>query len=80
MKFEIKRASHTIIDDMPDYLGPDVKNAYKEVIVPYVGSEGYAGWFIEIRTLEELIALQEEVGKDLIFNNHSVWIYDDYME
>jgi hypothetical protein len=37
-------------------------------------------FYIEIRTLEELMALQAEVGDDLIVGKEDIWIYDGYME
>lgn len=37
-------------------------------------------YLITINTLEELMALQAEVGEDLIVGASDLWIYDDYME
>jgi hypothetical protein len=37
-------------------------------------------WFIEIDTLEDLMALRERVGDDLVLGGDSITIYDDYME
>ena len=80
MKFKIMRASHTVIDDEINYPGPDVKNAYKEVRIPYEGSDEVTDWYVDVNTLEELIELRKEVGYDLIFNEDEIWICDDYME
>ena len=80
MKFEIIRASHTAINDEPGYPGPDVKKAYKEITIPYEGSDEVVDWYININTLDELVALNEEVGHDLIFSAGQIRIHDDYME
>jgi hypothetical protein len=37
-------------------------------------------WFVELETLEDLIALHKEVGDDLIVSEGSIWVYDSYME
>jgi hypothetical protein len=37
-------------------------------------------WFIEINTLEELMNLQKEVNSNLIINDGTIEIYDDYRE
>lgn len=65
MKFEILRAS-----DTSSKAPAPCDGAFLE------GNE----WVIEINTLEELLALQNKVGNDLIVNNKQIWIYDDYME
>ena len=35
---------------------------------------------VEINTLEELMALVEEYGEDLVINKERIIIYDDYLE
>lgn len=37
-------------------------------------------WFIEINTIEELMALIEREERDLIVGRDSITIYDDYVE
>ena len=43
-------------------------------------------WYIEIATLEELLALMERAGHDLVlspartWNHNRITIYDDYLE
>ena len=38
------------------------------------------GPFIDINTLEELMAFREHVGSDLVLGDETITIYDDYME
>jgi hypothetical protein len=42
--------------------------------------DGERGWFIEINTLEELIALSVREDESLVVDKDSIYIYDDYME
>jgi hypothetical protein len=42
--------------------------------------DGEYGWFIEINTLEELIALSVREDESLVVDKDSIYIYDDYME
>lgn len=65
MRFEILRASSHGADSPIPCAG-----AFKE--------EG--AWFINIDTLEQLCALRDEVGDDLILSDDCIWIYDGYME
>lgn len=41
-------------------------------------------WFVELPTIEALMALRKEAGADLIIGSMrqqpDIWIYDDYME
>jgi len=68
MKFEIIRASST---------WPRAETAPCEG----ANQEGDIGdWYIEISSLEDLLALSKKVGSDLIVNDRQIWIYDDYME
>ena len=80
MKFQIYRASHAGINSNKDYQGPEIKRAYKETQIPYEGADEVVGWYVDINTLEELMALNAETGCDLIINSEDIWIYDDYME
>jgi hypothetical protein len=66
MKFEIVRASD---------------NFRKDSDKPCEGAwlENDA-WWIEIPDLASLIALSKSVGRDVIVNDSSIRIYDDYIE
>lgn len=37
-------------------------------------------WYIEINTIEELMAFKQEVGFAIIIGNNSIEIYDGYRE
>lgn len=37
-------------------------------------------WYIEINTIEELMAFKREVGVPIIIRDNSIEIYDDYRE
>lgn len=39
-------------------------------------------WFVDLRTLDDLMRLVDEAGAadGLIVNRNSIWVYDDYME
>jgi hypothetical protein len=62
---------------------PPVKNA---IFVGIEGEESKIGpdvshWKIEINTIEELIALRDEVKEDLVVTKqNSIIIYDGYLE
>ena len=68
MKFNIKRASGQSIDR-------------KDVILLTKDPWDTYGYEIEINTLEELLKLSEELGKELIISDDkTILIYDDYLE
>ena len=46
----------------------------------YGDKQGYDIWYVEINTLEELMALQEEVGCELVVGDDEIVIYDGYLE
>jgi len=79
MKFEINRASIFNRGLSEKCVDPNVPGAYKETLIPYEGSEEILKWYVDIGTLEELMALVGKVG-ELIFNGSSITVYDDYME
>lgn len=37
-------------------------------------------WYVDINTIKELIALEEETHNSLIIDNGEIVIYDDYVE
>ena len=79
MKFKINRASIFNRGLSEKCVDPNVPGAYKETLIPYEGSEKILKWYVDIGTLEELMALVGKVGK-LIFDGSSITVYDDYME
>lgn len=42
--------------------------------------DNYPQWYVDISTLEELQALQDEVNKPLIVSKEHIEIYDAYRE
>jgi hypothetical protein len=68
MKFRISRAS----DGNPYFprTGPKVEQAYQE------GED----WYIDIKTLEDLMQLIDDCGEELIIGNSEIIIYDDRVE
>lgn len=94
MTFQIEQTSCCFYEDKPP-----CKNAYiKETVIciPVLRFENgkpikgdpiiRKRWFVDINTLEELIALREEVENPLIvdhddeMNKDTIEIYDDYRE
>jgi hypothetical protein len=69
MKFVLWRAS--------GYRNPGkpCKNAYEEKNI-----YGALLWYIDINSMEELIALIKEVDDKLIVSDEDITIYDDYVE
>ena len=62
MKFEIDRASIFNKGLSNRCADPNVPGAYKETLIPYEGSEEILKWYVDIGTLEELMALVGKVG------------------
>ena len=56
MKFEIDRASIFNRGLSNRCADPNVPGAYKETLIPYEGSEEILKWYVDIGTLEELMA------------------------
>ena len=79
MKFEIDRASIFNRGLSNRCVDPNVPGAYKETLIPYEGSEEILKWYVDIGTLEELMALVGKVG-ELIFNGSVITVYDDHIE
>lgn len=69
MQFRISRASDR--EYWPDE-GP-CKTAFQK--------KGSEDWWVEIQTLEELLALQDSVDEDLILEkDRNIIVYDTYIE
>ena len=43
-------------------------------------NESWNEWEIEINSLDELLALMDRVGDNLIIGRNNITIYDDYVE
>lgn len=78
MKFEVTRSSNC----------PEPYEAPCEGAVLETVGDGWPRWYIELHTLEELVAFKDLVGTELIIKDaayHSgempcIEIYDDYRE
>lgn len=95
MKFELRSAyssyqctaSHTVNGrrENHDLHFKDIKSvkSYKEIKEYenfYGDKQVHDIWYVEINTLEELMALQEEVGCELVVGDDEIVIYDGYLE
>lgn len=86
MKFRITTASHEIPELSPRFNLSSVPVPDEEKNPVYHNPEG-KHWFVEINTLEDLIALAEEVNDRVILYPDPdkkgflhLTVYDDYME
>lgn len=73
-KYDISKVKFKDIKSVHVYLETEVReclNGYRQEINT---------WFVDINTLEDLMALKEEVGHDLIVGIKEIVIYDDYVE
>lgn len=43
-------------------------------------SKEISQWYVDINTIEDLVALENETHHSLIVNNGEIVIYDDYVE
>lgn len=84
MKFEIRCASWYGVKEESD--PPPCKNAvFSQEIIPAskeYGTDAYVEtkWFVEVNTLEELLAIAKETEHDLIIDSELIIIYDAYVE
>lgn len=86
--FKIRRASNCLDETQPCERAEQLPVNHPAFEVPQAWGEGVhqiaarttLEWFIRIDTLEELIELVREVKSDLIFDEDSIVIHDDYME
>ena len=73
MKFRIAKASEYCV------FKEDSKPCEKAFIHEYPTGEKV--WMVEINTLEELMALRQEVNEELIIGlNNWITVYDDFVE
>lgn len=73
-KYDILKVKFKDIKSVHVYLETEVReclNGYQQEINT---------WFVDINTLEDLMALKEEVDHDLIVGIKEIVIYDDYVE
>lgn len=73
-KYDVLKVSFKDIKSVHVYLETEVReclNGYQREINT---------WFVDINTLEDLMALKEEVGHKLIIGSKEIVIYDNYVE
>ena len=72
MKFKVERTSDIWNDKQP------CPEAIRETIGAY--DVPTIDWFVNIDTLEELVAFAKEHGPELVFEDGRIEIYDTYRE
>lgn len=73
-KYNFSKVKFKDIKSVHVYLETEVReypNGHKQEI---------SDWFVDIDTLEDLMALKKEVCHDLIVGSKEILIYDDYVE
>lgn len=91
MKFEIKRTScwnskKPYEKAIPEIITKEAKKLYEQSGIEITNTTQEVIWTIEINSLEDLIKLSKETGKDLVVgkcwnrDGYYIEIYDDYRE
>ena len=85
MEFEVKTAGHFYHEKDKDKVNRLMELGIKFEVRPdwhrrYQKIDGAENGKVTINTLEELFAFIDKYGKIILWDDHTITIYDDYLE
>lgn len=81
MLFKITKASYFTNEWAFDERFKEENKPCKNAFIKVYSNKNEREWVVEINTLEELLALRNEVNEELIFGlNDRITIYNDFIE